>query len=75
MYRFFFIAKNNMKKQKKDMITFFIMTFISAVLIYLSITMLIGSDRVLNDLDKKINAADVFVITYGGADNDTIRAS
>ena len=70
MYRFFFIAKNNMKKHKKDMITFFIMTFISAVLIYLSITMLIGSDRVLNDLDKKINAADVFVITYGGADND-----
>ena len=65
MYRFFFIAKNNMKKQKKDMITFFIMTFISAVLIYLSITMLIGSDRVLNDLDKKINAADVFVFFHG----------
>ena len=70
MYRFFFIAKNNMKKQKKDMITFFIMTFISAVLIYLSITMLVGSDRVLKDVDKKINGADLFVITYGGADKD-----
>ena len=70
MYRYFFIAKNNMKKQKKDMITFFVMTFISAVLIYLSVTMLIGADRVLKDVDKKINGADIFVITYGGYDSD-----
>ena len=26
MYKLFFIAKNNMKKQKGDMITFFILT-------------------------------------------------
>ena len=34
MYKLFFIAKNNMKKQKGDMITFFILTFIAALLIF-----------------------------------------
>ena len=34
MYKLFFIARNNMKKQKGDMITFFILTLFAAFLIF-----------------------------------------
>ncbi len=71
MYRYFFIAKNNMKKQKKDMITFLIMTLISAAMIYLSITMLIGAANVLQTNSDNINGADILILTYGNLDANT----
>ena len=42
MYKLFFIAKNNMKKQKGDMITFFILTFIAAFLMWLFSDIVLG---------------------------------
>ncbi|MBR3040456.1 MAG: ABC transporter permease [Lachnospiraceae bacterium] len=62
MYRYFFIAKNNMKKQKGDMITFFIMTFLSAFMIFTCINMLVGTFRVVSTNRKAINSADVLVL-------------
>ena len=65
MYRFFFIAKNNMKKQKKDMITFFVMTFISAFLIFICMTMLLETGKILDTLHDKTNSADLMVLVFG----------
>ena len=41
MYRYFFMAKNNIKKQKGDMITFFVLTLIASMLIFISASFLI----------------------------------
>jgi hypothetical protein len=57
MYKLFFIAKNNMKKQKGDMITLLILTFISAFLIFNCATTLAGMGRVMDDRFAKINGA------------------
>ena len=65
MYRFFFIAKNNMKKQKKDMITIFVMTFISAILLFICLSMLFETSRILDTLHEETNAADVMVLVTG----------
>ena len=49
MYKLFFIAKNNMKKQKGDMITFLILSFIAAILIFDCASALLGMGHVLED--------------------------
>ena len=61
MYKLFVIAKNNMKKQKGDMITFLILTFISAFLIFDSLTAVFGLGKVLDDRFDKINGAHVLL--------------
>jgi ABC-type antimicrobial peptide transport system permease subunit len=72
MYRYFFIAKNNMKKQKKDMITFFIMTFISAFLIFICMTMLLETGKLLDTLHEKTNSADLMILL--NSDNKAVNA-
>ncbi len=62
MYRYFFMAKNNIKKQKGDMITFFILTLMASALIFISATFLIGTGAVVDTNMKKINAADILVL-------------
>ena len=62
MYRLFFIAKNNMKKQKGDMITFFVMTFLSAFMIFTCVNLLTGTFRVLDTNKEAINGADIFIL-------------
>lgn len=48
MYKLFVIAKNNMKKQRGDMITFFILTFIASFLLFDAISSLIGVGEVMD---------------------------
>ncbi|MBP5653203.1 MAG: ABC transporter permease [Lachnospiraceae bacterium] len=67
MYRLFFIAKNNIKRQKGDMITFFIMTFITAFLIFDCASAFFGLGRVLDDRHKAINGADIMLFSYDTA--------
>ena len=62
MYRYFFIAKNNMKKQKGDMITFFIMTFLASFMIFICLNLLIGTVRVQDTNKEKINGADILIM-------------
>ncbi len=62
MYRYFFIAKNNMKKQKGDMITFFLMTFLSAFMIFICVNMLVGTFRLVDTNHKAINGADALIL-------------
>ena len=62
MYRYFFMAKNNIKKQKGDMMTFFILTFLASALIFISASFLVGTGAVVDTNMKKINAADLLVL-------------
>ena len=56
------MAKNNIRKQKGDMMTFFILTLISSALIFISASFLVGTGRVVDTNMKKINAADVLCL-------------
>ena len=51
-----------MKKQRKDMLTFFILTAIASILIFISISLLYGTPRVLDTNFEKINGADIIAI-------------
>ncbi len=48
-----------MKKQKGDMITFFIMTFLAAIMIFICLNLIIGTFRVIDTNVEAINGADV----------------
>ena len=61
MYKIFFIAKNNIKRQKGDMITFLILTCLAAILIFNCISALIGLEKVLDDRFREVNGADVYM--------------
>ncbi|MCR5503456.1 MAG: hypothetical protein K6F53_10640, partial [Lachnospiraceae bacterium] len=62
MYRYFFIAKNNIRKQKSDMITFLLMTMITAFLLFISISYMTGIGDVIDSVYKKINGTDLTFI-------------
>ena len=62
MYRLFFIAKNNIKKQKGDMITFFILTCMAVFLIIISISTITGLGKVLETLHKETSGSDVEIV-------------
>ena len=62
MYRYFFMVKNNIKKQKGDMFTFFILTLIASALIFISASFLIGTGKVVDTNMKTIKAADVLIL-------------
>ena len=73
MYKLFVIAKNNMKKQKGDMITFLILTLISAFLIFDCASAIFGVSHVLDDCFKDINGAHV-MLYCGNSDEETKAA-
>lgn len=62
MGRLFFVAKNNMKKQKGDMITFFIMTVLSSFMIFLCLNMIVGTLRIEGTNKSEINGANIYLI-------------
>ena len=62
MYRYYFMAKNNIRKQKGDMMTFFILTLIASALIFISASFLVGTGKVIDTNMKKINAADILIL-------------
>ncbi len=62
MYRYYFMAKNNIRKQKGDMMTFFILTLIASALIFISASFLTGTGKVVDTNMKNINAADILVL-------------
>ena len=63
MYKLFKIAKDNIKKQKGDMITFFILTFISAFMIFDSASAILGIGNVLDECFQDINGAHVMLFS------------
>ena len=71
MYRYLFMAKNNIRKQKGDMITFFVLTCIASMLIFISTSFLIGTGKVVDTNMRKIKAADFFILM---SDDDMAEA-
>ena len=61
IYRLFVIAKNNIKKQKGDMFTFFILTFLAAFLVFDCACAMLGMGRILNERFREINGAHVII--------------
>ena len=70
MYKLFFIAKNNMKKQKGDMITFFILTFIAAFLILDCVCATMGMGKILDERFSEVNGPHILLIT-GNTDEES----
>ncbi|MCR5301845.1 MAG: hypothetical protein K6E49_05345 [Lachnospiraceae bacterium] len=62
MYRYYFMAKNNIRKQKGDMLTFFILTLAASALIFISASFLVGTGRVIDTNMQKINASDLLIM-------------
>ena len=63
VYRYFFIAKNNIKKQKNDMITFFLMTLITSFLIFISLSFMVDIGGVIDRVHENIHGADIMFFT------------
>ena len=61
MYRLFVIAKNNMKKQRGDMITFFILTALTALLIFMAVSSFGDINTVYNRRFEEINGAELLL--------------
>lgn len=62
MYRYYFMAKNNIKKQKSDMKTFFILTLLASALIFISASFLLGTGTVVDAVMKQTDASDILIM-------------
>ena len=63
MSNIFMIAKNNMKKQKGDMITFLIMMFLTSFLLFDCVSLITGVKKVYEDKFEATNAPDIMLFT------------
>ena len=63
MYKMFFIARNNMKKQKGDMITFFALTLFAAFLIFDAACAILGVGNVLQSRFEATNSPHMILLT------------
>lgn len=70
MYRYFFIAKNNIKKQKSDMKTFFVMILLSAMLIFISMSFIAELPNVIDTVHEKINGPEILYMLYEGEESE-----
>ena len=65
MYKLFVIAKNNMKRQKGDMLTFLVLTFVSGLMIFDCISAITGMDRIMDAKFEEINGAHIMLYIMG----------
>lgn len=72
MYKMFFIARNNIKKQKGDMITFLILTLLASYLFFQCASALAGMPNVMESRFEEVNGAHVYA--YGGDSPEEIEA-
>ena len=61
MNRLLMIAGNNIKRQKGDMITFMVLTFLAAFLIFDCASALLGMGKVVDDRFDAVNGAHVML--------------
>lgn len=63
MYRLFFVAKHNLKKKKSDVVVLTFLIMMAATLLYISISALTNTGRVLDKVYEETNGADWIFIT------------
>ena len=59
MYKLFFIAKNNIRKQKGEMVTFAVLTCLTALLLFIGMSMISGMKDITETAHERISGADV----------------
>ena len=64
MYNLYMIAKNNIKKQKGDMITFFILTCIAALLVFDALSALMGMGKVIDERFAQIGGPHYLLYSH-----------
>lgn len=60
MYKILFIARNNLVKKKNDVVTLIMLLLISALLLYISISVLKLTPQVISTVCDEVNTADAF---------------
>lgn len=63
MKTMFFIAKQNMKKKRGEMVIFFLLLTLAALLFYTSISVFLGMDKVLDTAYDNAHTADFFYMS------------
>lgn len=61
MYPLFFIAKNNIKKHKGEVAILFALIFLSAVLMFSSISLILSGDKTMKECEEKYHSSDLYV--------------
>ena len=62
MYRLYFIAKNNLKKKKSDAFVLTGMIMLAVMMMYVSLSVLLGGSRRLDETHTKINGMDWHIV-------------
>lgn len=63
MYRLLFIARNNLKKKKSDVVVLVFLTMLAVTLLYVSNTALTNTGKVLDRVYEETNGADQIFVT------------
>lgn len=63
MYRLFFIARNNLKKKKSDVVVLTFLTMLAVTLLYVSFAAMSNTGKVLDRVYEETNGADNIFIT------------
>ena len=67
MYRLFFIAKNNLKKKKSDVIVLMCLVTLATMLLYISMTVLSNTNNVVDKAYETYNTADYVYFAFGSS--------
>ena len=70
MYKLFFIAKNNIRKQKGEMVTFAVLTCLTALLLFIGMSMISGMKDITETAHERISGADVQMNVTLNPDSD-----
>ncbi len=63
MYPLYFISKHNMKKKKGNIAVILFLIALAVLLLYVSISLLTSTGKVLDTIHEEVNAADWFAIS------------
>lgn len=73
MDRLFFIAKNNLKKKKSDVVVLAFLTTLAVMLLYVSIAAMSNTGKVLERVYEETNGADLTFITSSSEQEELIE--
>ncbi len=66
MYSLFFIAKNNIKKHKGEVVIIFILIFLAALLLFSSLSLMLSGKAAIEECDRETHISDLLVFQPTG---------
>ena len=73
MYRMFFIARNNLARKKNDAATLLVLLMLSTVLLYISVSVLRCTPKVIDTASEEAVTAD-FLYVSACSEKEAVRA-